>query len=36
VPTFVFDEQFVVEGAQPPEAFVQVLEEVRRRSGEAA
>ena len=35
VPTFVIDDQYVVEGAQPASVFLQVLEEVRRRSGEA-
>lgn len=32
VPTFVFDGQYVVEGAQPASTFLQVLEEVQRRS----
>ena len=36
VPTFVFDEQFALEGAQPAATFVDVLEELRRRSAGAA
>lgn len=32
VPTFVFDDAYVVQGAQPASVFLQVLEEVRRRS----
>jgi predicted DsbA family dithiol-disulfide isomerase len=32
VPTFVFDGQYAVEGAQPASTFLQVLEEVRQRS----
>ena len=36
VPTFVFDGTYVVEGGQPASTFLQVLEEVQRRSaGEA-
>ena len=31
VPTFVFDEEYAVSGAQPVHVFRQVLEEVRRR-----
>ncbi len=30
VPTFVFDGQYVVEGAQPASTFLQALEEVQR------
>ena len=29
VPTFVIDEQYAVQGAQPPEVFLQVLEQAR-------
>lgn len=36
VPTFVFDEQYAVQGGQPASVFLQVLEEVQRKSGEAA
>lgn len=32
VPTFVFDELYAVQGAQPTDTFVQVLEEVKSRS----
>jgi predicted DsbA family dithiol-disulfide isomerase len=32
VPTFVFDDQYVVSGAQPASTFLQVLEEVQRRA----
>jgi predicted DsbA family dithiol-disulfide isomerase len=34
VPTFVFDEHYLVEGAQPVELFAQVLEEVLTREEE--
>lgn len=36
VPTFIFDDQYAVSGAQPASTFLQVLEEVQRRSAEAA
>lgn len=36
VPTFVFEEQFGVEGAQPASTFLQVLEEVQRRAAGGA
>ncbi len=36
VPTFVFEEQFAVEGAQPASTFLQVLEEVQRRVAKGA
>ena len=32
VPTFIFDEQYAVQGGQPASVFLQVLEEVQRRS----
>jgi predicted DsbA family dithiol-disulfide isomerase len=32
VPTFIFDDKYIVEGGQPASTFLQVLEEVRRRS----
>ena len=32
VPTFVIDEQYAVQGAQPPEIFLQVLEQVAAES----
>lgn len=32
VPTFVFDGQYAVPGAQPADTFLEVLEEVRRRA----
>ena len=35
VPTFVFDEQYAVSGAQPVAVFVNVLEEVRRLSSQS-
>jgi predicted DsbA family dithiol-disulfide isomerase len=36
VPTFLIDEQYLVEGAQSPSAFLQALEEVERRSAAPA
>ena len=36
VPTFVFDGQYAVQGGQPKATFLQVLEEVRQRSGTTA
>ncbi|HEX6589172.1 MAG TPA: DsbA family oxidoreductase [Longimicrobiales bacterium] len=36
VPTFVFDGRYAVQGAQPAEAFVEVMNEVRRLGEEAA
>jgi predicted DsbA family dithiol-disulfide isomerase len=36
VPTFVFDGQYLVEGGQPPETFIAVLNEVATRSAEGA
>lgn len=36
VPTFVFDGQYAVQGGQPSATFLQVLEEVRQRSGPPA
>jgi predicted DsbA family dithiol-disulfide isomerase len=36
VPTFVIDEQYAVQGAQPPEIFLQVLEQSRRASHDTA
>ena len=36
VPTFVFDGRYAVQGAQPPSAFLQVLEEVQREAAAAA
>jgi predicted DsbA family dithiol-disulfide isomerase len=32
VPTFIIDEQYAVQGAQPPEIFLQVLEQVAAES----
>lgn len=36
VPTFVFDGQKAVEGAQPPSAFLQMLEEVQQEADETS
>lgn len=36
VPTFIFNGQYAVQGGQPASTFLQVLEEVQRRSGESA
>jgi predicted DsbA family dithiol-disulfide isomerase len=36
VPTFVFDEQYAVSGAQPVAVFVDVLQQVRRLTADAA
>ncbi len=36
VPTFVFDGRYAVEGAQPVESFVEVMNEVRRLAAEEA
>jgi predicted DsbA family dithiol-disulfide isomerase len=36
VPTFVIDDRYAVQGAQPPEIFLQVLEQSRRASNRTA